>query len=47
MNGKFSELMDERVQGIIDEIRDRNVSFRKTQETEACAYCDFRMICGR
>ena len=47
MSGKFSELMDERVQGIIDEIRDRNVSFRKTQETEACAYCDFRMICGR
>ncbi len=47
MSGKFSELMDERVQGIIDEIRDRNVSFRKTQETEACTYCDFRMICGR
>ena len=47
MSGKFSELMDERLQGMIDEIRDRNVPFRRTQETDACTYCDFKMICGR
>ena len=47
MSGKFSELMDERVQGMIDEIRDRNVPFRRTQEADACSYCDFKMICGR
>ena len=46
-SGRFGELMDERLASMIDEIRDRNVPFRKTQETEACRYCDYRMICGR
>ncbi len=46
-SGRFGQLMDERLAAIIDEICDRNVPFRKTQETEACRYCDFRMICGR
>ena len=46
-SGRFSELMDERLSSMIAEIRDRNVPFSKTQETDACRYCDFRMICGR
>jgi hypothetical protein len=44
---KFSELMDVRLKALIDEVRDRDVPFRRTDETEACRYCDFRMICGR
>ena len=44
---RFGELMDERLAAMIDEIRDRKVPFRKTQDTGACVYCDFRMLCGR
>lgn len=47
VNPAFAELMDARLKGILDEIRDRNLPFRRTEETEACTYCDYRMICGR
>ena len=44
---KFSKLMDVRLKALIDEVRDRDIPFKRTEETEACIYCDFRMICGR
>ena len=47
VSGKFSELMDVRVKALIDEIRDREVPFRRTEDTDACRYCDYKMICGR
>lgn len=47
LSAVFDELMDGRLKGILDEIRDRNVPFCRTEETDACTYCDFRMICGR
>ena len=44
---RFTELMDERLQAVVDEIRSKEVPFRRTEEVEACRYCDFKMICGR
>ena len=47
MNDEFAELMDVRLQGIMDEIHDQSVPFRRTDDADACKYCDFKMICGR
>ena len=47
MSVGFAQLMDEKVQAVIDEICNPEVPFRKTDEEEACKYCDFKMICGR
>lgn len=47
MSAVFAELMDEKVKALIDEIRNPEIPFRKTDEEEACRYCDFKMICGR
>lgn len=47
MNARFAELMDERLKALLDEIRDKDMPFRRTDEEDACTYCDFRMICGR
>jgi CRISPR/Cas system-associated exonuclease Cas4 (RecB family) len=47
MNNDFAELMDVRLQGIMDEIHDQSVPFKRTEDADACRYCDFKMICGR
>ena len=47
VNGRFSRLMDERLEGLLAELRNKDVPFRRTAETDACKYCDFKMICGR
>ena len=47
LSERFAQLMDERLEAMLDEIRDRSIPFRRTEETDACTYCDFRMICGR
>ena len=47
LSPRFSELMDNRLKEVLDQIRDRNVPFRMASEPDACRYCDFKMICGR
>lgn len=47
MNGKFYDAMSERLEKLLDEMNDTSVPFRRTDDEETCAYCDFRMICGR
>lgn len=47
VSSRFAELMDERLKALLDEIRDKDVPFRRTEDEDACTYCDFRMICGR
>lgn len=47
LNGKFYEAMSERLEALLDEMRDTAVPFRRTDDEKTCAYCDFRMICGR
>ena len=46
-NVKFSEMMDERLERIIAELKDKDVPFARTGDKDTCAFCDFKMICGR
>lgn len=44
---EFSRLALEGVQGVLKEIADLNIPFRRTEDTKTCEYCDFKAICGR
>ena len=44
---RFSKLMDERLAGLLAELKSKDVPFRRTEDRDTCAYCDFKMICGR
>ena len=44
---EFSRLALEGVQGVLKEISDLNIPFRRTEDTKTCEYCDFKAICGR
>ena len=44
---EFSRLAMEGVMGLLKEIEDLNVPFRRTEDTKTCEYCDFKAICGR
>ena len=44
---EFMRLTEERLHGLLAEIASVEVPFERTSETGTCAYCDFRMICGR
>lgn len=44
---EFSRLMDERLEKLLGELRDKNRPFERTKEEDACRFCDFKMICGR
>ena len=39
--------MKERVGVLLDEIRDKDVPWSRTEESKTCEYCDFKTICGR
>lgn len=45
--GSFYELMDGKLAGLLAEIDDLSVPFSRTSDLKTCAYCDFKMICGR
>ncbi|MBO7192251.1 MAG: PD-(D/E)XK nuclease family protein [Bacteroidales bacterium] len=47
VNGKFERLMDERLEKLLSELKDRDIPFERTKEADACRFCDFKMICGR
>ena len=44
---KLCEMMDERLEGILSQLKNSKVPFVRTGEPDACRYCDFKMICGR
>lgn len=44
---EFTRLVDERLSGLLGEIADTNIPFRRTCDKKTCAMCDFRSICGR
>ena len=44
---EFSRLMDERLEGLLKELKDKDVPFERTGDADACRFCDFKMICGR
>jgi hypothetical protein len=43
----FSRLAMDGVIGLLNEITDLNVPFRRTEDTKTCEWCDFKAICGR
>ena len=43
----FLSLMEERLDGLLAEIADLQVPFRRTEDTKTCEWCDFKNICGR
>ncbi|MCR4824128.1 MAG: PD-(D/E)XK nuclease family protein [Bacteroidales bacterium] len=47
LNDRFLRLMEERVSGLLSEIADLSVPFRRTGDVRACEWCDFKSICGR
>ena len=43
----FYGLMKEGLEKLLSEMEDLSVPFRRTEDADVCAYCDFRIICGR
>jgi CRISPR/Cas system-associated exonuclease Cas4 (RecB family) len=43
----FYSMMTQSLEGLLDQMYDLQVPFRRTQEQSCCAYCDFRNICGK
>ena len=46
-SSEFARLMRERLRGLLEEMTDVAVPFRRTQEVRTCSYCNFKDICGR
>ena len=44
---EFFELVKERLKGLLEEITDTSVPFRRTDDEATCKWCDFKAICGR
>ena len=47
MNRKFYDAVSQRLEGLLEEMCDTQVPFRRTDDEKVCSYCDFKMICGR
>ncbi len=47
LNDKFYNAVSERLMAVLNEMYDISVPFRRTEDEKNCAYCDFKMICGR
>ena len=47
LNERFLSLMAERLDGLLAEIADPSVPFRRTDDAKTCQWCDFKNICGR
>ena len=43
----FNRLVDEGLQAMLSEMTDPAVPFRRTDDADTCARCDFKAICGR
>ena len=47
-SAEFARLTRERLKGLLSELVDPAVPFRRTDDkAHTCSYCDFKMICGR
>ena len=47
LNRKFYDAMTEHMEGLLQQMYDTSVPFKRTDDESVCAYCDFKMICGR
>ena len=47
LNEVFYHAVEERLKGLLDEMKNPEVPFRRTDDEKVCAFCDFKTICGR
>lgn len=47
LSEKFYELMETELMRLLDKMTDLNEPFSRTEDSEVCKWCDFKMICGR
>lgn len=47
VNEDFCNIVKERLEEVLDEIANPEISFRLTSDKDVCKYCDFKNICGR
>ncbi|MBR3652496.1 MAG: PD-(D/E)XK nuclease family protein [Bacteroidales bacterium] len=47
VGGRFLTLMEERLHGLLGQLADPAVPFRRTEDAKTCEWCDFKNICGR
>jgi hypothetical protein len=47
LNETFYDAVSQRLEALLDEIRNPDIPFRRTEDESTCAYCDFKTICGR
>ena len=47
VGGRFLTLMEERLHGLLGQLADPAVPFRRTEDAKTCQWCDFKNICGR
>lgn len=47
LNMDFASEMGTRLERLLGEIADTSVPFSRTDDSDICKYCDFKMICGR
>ena len=43
----FCRRMDAVIDGMLADVSDLSIPWRRTEDTGKCAFCDFRAICGR
>ena len=44
---EFFSIVKERLKGLLAEITDTSVPFRRTKDAATCKWCDFKAICGK
>ena len=47
LDTQYCDAMDAAVDGVLTEISDLALPWKRTEDTAKCKYCDFRAICGR
>jgi len=47
LNSIFAEALDERLEALFAEMVNADIPFKRSEDSKACEYCDFKTICGR
>ena len=47
MSPVFNQEVEERLHGLLVEIKDPSIPWKRTDDKDTCSWCDFKMICGR
>ena len=44
---EFSRIVKQKLEQTLDELVNPDIPFLRTEKPQSCAFCDFKMICGR